>query len=82
MVWDFYLNVQMTASAHRLDLPYGSGHNPSCMCFVQLLQLVCLKLITLLSFCMVGMLLTVAIFLQCLYNLMLLQVLAEHHLNF
>ena len=33
MVWALSLNVQMTAKAHRLDLP----HHVGVLCFVQLL---------------------------------------------
>jgi len=65
MVWALSLSVQMTVNAHRLDLPL-LDHSPLCMWLVQLLQLVCLKL----SIGMVGMILTVAMFLQCLYSLM------------
>ena len=59
----------MTTSAHGLDLPL-LDHSPLCMCLVQLLQLVCLKLTASLSIGMVGMVLTVAMFLQCLYSFM------------
>ncbi len=45
-----------------LTCPMMSGQSVLCMCFVQLLQLVCLKLIA--SFGMVGMLLTVAMFVK------------------
>ncbi len=72
MVWALSLIVQMTANAHRLDLPL-LDHSPLCMCLVQLLQLLCLKLIASLSIGMVGMILTVACFCNVCTALWLLQ---------
>ena len=57
-----FLECTDNSYVRRLDLPHDVGHSVLCMCFVQLLQLVCLKLIA--SFGMVGMLLTVAMFVK------------------
>ncbi len=58
MVRALSLNVRMVANAHRLDLPHRVSH--SVLCFVQLQQAVCLRLVASLSFGMVNMLLTAA----------------------